>query len=56
MPFESKAQWRKFGALKGRGEISEETFHEWAHKSRPYSSLPSRKGKKPPLPKSRKKS
>ena len=29
MPFKSKAQRRKFGAMLARGEISEATFNEW---------------------------
>lgn len=29
MPFKSKAQVRKFGAMAGRGEISHKKFREW---------------------------
>jgi hypothetical protein len=53
MPFASKSQQRKFGAMVGRGEIPKSEYKEWASKSRPYSSLPERKKKRgrPPCPK-----
>jgi hypothetical protein len=41
MPFQSKAQRRKFYALKERGEMSQKTIDEW--ESHTPSSLPERK-------------
>ncbi len=42
MPFQSKAQWRKFAAMATRGEISESEFKEWVEESKPYKKLPDR--------------
>lgn len=39
MPFKSKAQFRKFGAMLSRGEIDKATFDEYAH-STDFSKLP----------------
>lgn len=43
MPFKSKAQVRKFYAMRKRGEISEATLQKWKkHTKAKYSSLPER--------------
>ncbi len=42
MPFKSKAQWRKFGALRSQGKISKAVFDEWA-KETDFDKLPARK-------------
>ena len=44
MPFESKAQWRRFGAMLKRGDITQKSFDEWEGSSPPYHSLPERVG------------
>ncbi len=46
MPFRSKAQLRKFGAMARRGEISEEEFREWRDATPNISKLPERVGRK----------
>lgn len=51
MPYKSHSQMRKFFAMAGRGEISEATAHEWAHKTKNLASLPERKRKRPAKPK-----
>ena len=46
MPFKSKAQMRKFGALMREGKISSETFEKWSKETKtPYKKLPNRKKK-----------
>ena len=42
IPFRSKAQVRKFGAMVQRGEISREKFDEWAHATKNIKGLPER--------------
>lgn len=39
MPFRSKAQVRKFGAMMSRGQISRETFHRWVRHTPDMSNL-----------------
>lgn len=46
MPFKSKSQMRKFGAMMNRGEISKSKFKEWAHKTRNIKGLPEKVSKK----------
>ena len=46
MPFKSKAQMRKFGAMLSRGEISKKKFDEWAHATKNIKKLPERVKKK----------
>lgn len=49
MPFRSKAQFRKFFAMAGRGEIPMAKAKEWAHETPNIKALPERvsiKGKK----------
>lgn len=46
MPFRSKAQVRKFGAMVGRGEISKSTFNKWKKHTPSIKKLPERKRKK----------
>jgi hypothetical protein len=46
MPFKSKAQVRKFGAMVGRGEISKGTFNKWKKHTPSMKKLPERKRKK----------
>lgn len=46
MPFRSKAQVRKFGAMVGRGEISKATFNKWKKHTPSMKKLPERKRKK----------
>lgn len=43
MPFKSKAQMRKFGAMEARGEIPRGTTSEWAHETKSIKRLPERK-------------
>ncbi len=45
MPFKSRSQWRKFGAMLNRGEISKAKFDEYAQ-GVDYDKLPERIGKK----------
>lgn len=45
MPFQSKAQMRKFGALVGRGEMSKDEFRKWLAETPAPKSLPERKKK-----------
>jgi len=40
MPFKSKAQMRKFGAMLKRGEISKATFDKWVKHTKNIKSLP----------------
>ena len=40
MPFRSKSQLRKFGAMLSRGEISKKKFDEWAHATKNIKKLP----------------
>jgi hypothetical protein len=43
MPFKSKAQVRKFGAMLNRGEISQATFDKWVkHTPKSLKKLPER--------------
>ncbi len=42
MPFKSKAQMRKFGAMARRGEISKAEFEEWLRETPNVSKLPER--------------
>jgi len=46
MPFKSKAQVRKFGAMVKRGEMSKAKFEEWLHKTPNIKKLPERVKKK----------
>ena len=46
MPFRSKAQVRKFGAMVKRGEISKKKFEEWLHETPNIKKLPERVEKK----------
>lgn len=46
MPFKSKAQRRKFGALVEQGKISPDTFKEWNSETPKSKSLPERIGKR----------
>ena len=46
MPFKSKAQMRKFFAMKSRGELPKGKAKEWAKKTPNIKSLPERKKKK----------
>ena len=44
MPFKSKAQVRKFYAMKNRGEMSQKTIDRWEkHTKKPISELPEKK-------------
>ena len=45
MPVKSKAQFRKFGAMYERGEISKKKLDEWT-KGVDYNKLPERAKKK----------
>ncbi len=47
MPFKSKAQVGKFGALVGQGKMSPATFHAWAAETPNIKKLPNLM-KKPP--------
>lgn len=40
MPFKSEAQRRKFHAMAAKGEISEDTVHEWEHATKNKKDLP----------------
>jgi hypothetical protein len=42
MPFKSKAQMRKFGAMMNSGEISKAEFDKWAHATPDIKDLPQR--------------
>ena len=46
MPFKSKAQVKKFGAMVGRGEISKATFKKWKKHTPNIKKLPERVKKK----------
>ena len=46
MPFKSKVQVRKFGAMLKRGEISKATFEKWIKHTPSIKKLPERKKKK----------
>lgn len=46
MPFKSKSQVRKFGALLGRGEISKTTFKKWKKHTPSMKKLPEKVRKK----------
>ena len=46
MPFKSKAQVRKFGAMLKRKEISKATFEKWVKHTPNIKKLPERKKKK----------
>ncbi len=46
MPFRSKAQVRKFGAMVKRGEMSKEKFREWLEETPNVKKLPERVRKK----------
>jgi len=50
MPYKSKAQYRKFFAMAGRGEISMGKAKEWAHKTPSIKALPERVKKKKKKP------
>jgi hypothetical protein len=56
MPFRSKAQVRKFGAMVKRGEMSKAKFEEWLHETPNIKRLPERVGKKKVIKKKSKKS
>ena len=45
MPFKSKAQIRKFGAMLKRGEITKATFNKWMKHTPNIEKLPERKRK-----------
>lgn len=45
MPFQSRAQVRKFYALKAKGEMDQATIDEWAHSTPDIKKLPERKKK-----------
>ena len=40
MPFKSKSQLRKFGAMLNRGEISKATFDKWVKHTPNIKKLP----------------
>jgi len=43
-PFQSRRQWRKFGAMQARGELPAGTLQRWARKTiRSYKGLPETK-------------
>lgn len=42
MPFRSKAQMRKFGAMVARGEMADETFRRWLAETPRKKALPER--------------
>ena len=46
MPFRSKAQVRKFGAMVKRGEMSKAKFEEWLHGTPNIKRLPEKVKKK----------
>ena len=46
MPFKSKAQVKKFGAMVGRGEMSKATFNKWKKHTPNIKKLPERVKKK----------
>ena len=46
MPLESKAQLRKFGAMAGRGEITQKTFKHWRDATPNIKKLPERARKR----------
>lgn len=46
MPFKSKAQLAKFGALVKEGKISKETFDKWTSETKNISKLPKKAIKK----------
>ncbi len=46
MPFRSKSQLRKFGALVNRGEMSEATFKRWLEETKNVKKLPEKVKKK----------
>lgn len=45
MPFKSKAQLRKFGAMLKRGEITKATYNRWIKHTPNIKGLPERKKK-----------
>jgi len=46
MPFKSRSQLRKFGALVNRGEMSEATFKRWLEETKNVNKLPEKVKKK----------
>ena len=42
MPFKSKAQVKKFGAMLKRGEITKATFNKWVKHTPSIKKLPER--------------
>jgi len=56
MPFKSKAQVRKFGAMVKRGEMSKAEFDKWLKHTPNIKGLPERVGKKKVIKKKSKKS
>ena len=46
MPFKSKAQVRKFGAMVKSGKISKATFKKWVKHTKNMKKLPKRVKKK----------
>ena len=46
MPFKSRSQLRKFGALVNRGEMSEATFKRWLEETKNVKKLPEKVKKK----------
>ena len=43
MPFKSKAQVRKFGALVNKGDLKKAVFNEWAKATPSIKALPEKK-------------
>ena len=54
MPFKSKAQVRKFGAMVKRGEMSQAEFDKWLKHTPNIKGLPERVGKNKAIKKKRK--
>lgn len=46
MPFKSKSQVRRFGAMVKRGEVSKKKFQQWLDETPNIKSLPERIKKK----------
>ena len=42
MPFKSKSQVRKFGAMVKRGEMTQAEFNKWLHETPSVKKLPER--------------
>ena len=54
MPFKSKAQVRKFGAMVKRGEMSQAEFDKWLKHTPNIKGLPEKVGKNKAIKKKRK--